>query len=280
MEATSSQNFPPQHRFQRIHTSCKQCVFRRDKNDSTLQSLETNLVSQEGCQLGMIDKFEAVKPGSVVPVYDESGNEFFVIDGRHCPYCRGPQWAELYKDHNLIDLVKAQAQVKIHYIIYADKDTNPADLIKTLASLNSQHIPPAQIIILNQTGALLIEAQDYLNNEANLKWKIEHILDDRTMDEWVDTYVNKTAKNENWFSVCKPGYEYNDRYSLEFNKRILDNLEIVLAIMPDQDGNGGLFNKFVFQGSVGNKGFNFFEKMESLEQNKYFVKVNELCDQM
>lgn len=275
MSATLSENSPSQHRFQKIHTNCKHCCFAlRDLIFEPNKEMEDSYWSQVGCKLGMTQKFEQVKPGSVIPAYDNEA-EFFIINGRHCPFCRNEEWADAHKDANLEELVRAQAQLKITYIVYFSQNDKEEDLVKTLESIIKQHIPPQKIIILNSVKRMLLDAQHVLN-ESGIVWGIDHLLENRSEDDWVHTYVNKTPKTQQWFSWAKPGYVYNEKYALEINKRILDDLAIIIAVMPD-NGSGGLFNKFVFTGAVGNKGFNFFEKMESLEQEKHFPKVTEIC---
>jgi hypothetical protein len=89
----------------------------------------------------------------------------------------------------------------------------------------------------------------------------------------------KSNKKQSYYSIARSGYEYSPKYALIINDKIVNNLETILCVMPDKNGNGGCFNKFVFNGAVGNKEFNFFEKMESLEKAQYCPSVEDLCNQ-
>ena len=48
---------------------------------------------QVGCQVGRIEKYQE-RGADVIDVYDDNGNEFFVINDRLCGYKRDKEWAK------------------------------------------------------------------------------------------------------------------------------------------------------------------------------------------
>jgi hypothetical protein len=226
----------------------------------------------------MIDKFKAINPDCVIPAYDNE-KEFFIINGRTCLYCRDHNWADYHKGNSLENVVREQAQLKINYLIYHDDDSSEEDAIKTIASLENQLLKPQSIIILNNSKDEKISLIKDTLLKSKVKWIIETFYDHRTQDKIIDYFLAKSNKKQSYYSIARSGYEYSPNYALIINDKIVNNLETILCVMPDKNGNGGCFNKFVFNGAVGNKEFNFFEKMESLEKAQYCPSVEDLCNQ-
>ena len=267
MEATSLEESPTPVQIERIHTVCKKCCFSIDEEKT-----------QVGCSLGMIDRFKSINPDCVVPAYDNE-KEFFIINGRTCLYCRDHNWAEYHKGKSLENIVREQAQLKITYLVYHDDNSSEHDTIKTITSLENQLLQPQSIIIMNNSNNEKLSLVKAKLNKSKVRWVIETFYDRRSQDQIVDYFIAKSQKKYSFFSVSRSGYEYHANYALMLNNRIVNNLETILCVMPDKDGNGGCFNKFVFNGAVGNKEFNFFEKMASLEKAKYCPSVEDLCSQ-
>lgn len=265
MEATSLDNSPTQQRISNLHTTCKKCCFAEYTENT-----------QVGCSLGVIEKLRTTNPNDIVEVYDND-KEFFIINNRTCMYCRDHNWAAFHKNDDLENKVRSQVQLKINYIIYYDATSTSEQLLDTLRSVNHQKLPTKSVIVLNNSGQELSgDIQSFLATHQ-IPWVIEKFFEIRTMDAAIDYFISKQPKKQNWFSIAKAGYIYDHMYGYILNEKIVNNLEKILCVLPDQNGNGGFFNKFTFAGAVGNKGFNFFEKMLSLEDQSYCVTLEELC---
>ena len=65
-----------------IHTPCLGCTFMTNEEHK-----------QIGCQVGRIEKYRE-QGADVIDVYDDNGNEFFVVNDRLCVYKRDKEWAK------------------------------------------------------------------------------------------------------------------------------------------------------------------------------------------
>lgn len=258
MDATLPENF----QFSRIRTECKKCCFAI-----------WHANSQIGCEMDVLDK---IPEETIIPVYDEEDCQFFVLNGKHCPFCRNAEWAERVGGESPKDAVMAETQLRISYLIWHDDTSTFSALNKTLLSADSQHLRPAKITIINRSNTPIKSNVQSLN--LTTKWTIENIMDlERSKDELIHFCVSKTSKKEGWFGIFHSGCEIPPHFNLNLNKAIVDELKTVAVVLPNSFNDGGCFNKFVFNGALGNREMNFFDKMKEIYDSEVMPYSYELC---
>lgn len=255
MPATLPENF----QFSQIRTECKECCFAEYVGKT-----------QTGCKMGVLDKI----PDNVVEVYDEE-KEFFVINDRHCHFCRDKAWAEFYADKNLEELVRAQSQLKISYFIWYDNTSNIDELKHTVMLADNQCLKPVKITVINNSMRSIrdeIRSQKYQG-----RVEIENILIERDKDDIIHYCVNKSKNDEKWFGIFHSGCHIPSTFNYFLNKRIVEDFKRTVAVLPNSFNDGGCFNRFVFNAAIGNKDSNFFAKMKEIYNPELMPTASELC---
>lgn len=258
MVATLPENF----QFSKIRTECKQCCFASwDKT------------TQVGCEMDVLDK---IPTENIIPVYDEENVNFFVLNDKHCPFCRNKEWAEKVGGESPKDAVLAETQLRMSYLIWYDDTSNFSALNSTLNSADSQYLRPTKITIINRSNTPIKANVQSLNLKT--RWAIENIMDlDRSKDELIHFCVVKSSKKEGWFGIFHSGCYIPPYFNLNLNRALVDDLKTIAVVMPNSLNDGGCFNKFVFNGALGNREMNFFDKMKEIYNPEVMPYSYELC---
>lgn len=255
MDATLPENF----QFSKIRTECKNCCFA-----------EYDGKTQTGCAMGVLEKI----PENVVAVYDEE-KEFFVINDKHCHFCRNQEWAEFHKDENLEHLARAQCQLKISYFVWYDETSNVAALKATLKSADEQYLRPYKITIINNSKKSIRDV--IRQHKYKTPVEIENILVERDKDDLIHYCVNKSKSWEKWFGIFHSGCHIPPTFNFLLNKRMIEDFKRVVVVLPNDFNDGGCFNRFIFNGAVGNKEMNFFAKMREIYNQELMPTASEVC---
>jgi len=180
-----------------MKTPCKECVFA-----------EYEEKTQTGCQLGLIEKYQA--KDLVEECYDED-NEFFVI-GQLCMYCRGPEWEGI---GNAKEVVKEEVRFRADLVITFNGILE--DLKRTLAGAAQFE----SIIVINPSGKTP-------NHEivALLKGNFKSWFVESTFVESEGKEIDIAAKRakSSYYVVVKSGIEIPLDYCDRVNKAMEDGL--------------------------------------------------------
>lgn len=198
---------------QRINTSCKSCFFSVWQDNT-----------QTGCTIRLIDKFKEL--GNVIEVFDEVGDEFYVVNGRHCQFKRSVVWGHHFGKNHDLAYQQARKEIfpKVELIVYLDKlDKDTFKLLdKTLESVDKTKVSLLKIVNNSlQDPAPLSEhlQQTLMRLEMNdIKRISKHVIEDATFDRCADLAI-KESKNP-YFLMCKVGFK--------FPKKALAKIDVIL----------------------------------------------------
>lgn len=199
-----------------IETPCKDCVFATYLENT-----------QNGCQLGRIEKFLA--RGEAREVYDED-KEFYVVN-RKCSTNRHKDspWPAEAKQEDWAAKVRKEIALTLDVIVVFTNHVFE-DAERTIESLTKQTLPPHHVwFVINQDlagpeqrigpGRLIS-----LLKETNLSWNVNQItLPDRTVEDCVDMVVPNCESY--FYAIVPPGLELRPEFISDIDKLINDDLE-------------------------------------------------------
>ena len=258
-----------------IHTNCKDCAFAKYKDDV-----------QEGCEFNRISLYKE-SGAEVIPVYDDEGNNFYVINNRICIYHREKKWAKKYAKSELKNIVEAQTKSPYHAILLRGADKSLEDLQLTIESLADQFNPPSIVTVVNMdiSGSNYSFSMDvekiFKKYEDKFLWRIQNIVDtDKRDRECIDLAIDATYfKNPYTFNITfEAGFEVPKDFTRELHDAFSVN-QIILAHPVDKI-NGMLCNKIMHRKHTGNAFYiNIEDKLKEFEEGveKHIFKIEELC---
>lgn len=232
-------------------TTCEKCVFALglDPDGAGVQT---------GCALDRVDKF-LVKGTNISLKRLDDHRICYVID-RVCMTCRTEEWAKqqvIPGDCNCIGdalakLVRKEIQLPLHCVVYADHDDEAA-ILKTVASLASQTVPPAVVqIILNydraRPGKLIQTLKtDYAGFPA---WLVQTQVPSKDAEGYsllhpygqrhgrgraLDLAIDQCDKP--YYATFNAGYEVEPDFIAGIDRHVNDELERFLLLQGDEHGN-------------------------------------------
>ena len=131
------------------NTPCKECIFAQ-------YDLTGEAPTQTGCNKGMLDKYR--KAGTnIIEAYD-TDKEFFVLEGRICPFFRDYNWASRIENDENFDetverMLKFETSLSFHIMIFMQDSID--DVKKTLESINKQDKMPVQVTIIRPRNSIV-----------------------------------------------------------------------------------------------------------------------------
>ena len=167
-----------------MHTPCLGCAFMINQEQK-----------QIGCQVGRIEKYRE-RGADVIDVYDDNGNEFFVVNDKLCVYKRDKEWAKEVSKKQRVAEVERELRLKYHTMVIYDYKHDIEDLFKTMESIDSQNNPPIVVTVINRCTNVaqkdlvrLLTAKDY----KNIEWRLQTFFDnDATNRECIDLVIDNT----------------------------------------------------------------------------------------
>ena len=258
-----------------IHTACKDCAFALYKDGA-----------QTGCKFNRIDLYKE-SGAEVIPVYDDDGNNFYVINDRICIYHRDKSWVKQYPKSEIQNIVEAQTKSPYHAIIVRNPEYSLSDVEKTIESLANQFNPPTIVSIINMD----LSASNYefsigvekicKSYEDKFSWRVQNIVDpDKRVRECIDLTIDATYyKNPYTFYITfEAGYIIPDGFTKELHNSFSVN-QVVFA-SPIDEINGMLCNKLIHRKHTGNAFYiNIEDKLKEFEEDvdKHMFKIEDLC---
>lgn len=237
----------------KINTSCLGCHF-----------LESDGEEQTGCSLQLLEKYG----DSVVPVYDELDNKFFVINGRFCMYKRSSKWAGGLTLYEARLRASKEIALKVELIIYMVKMDELA-LTQTIESALARNLPPAGINVINHSGDLTLSAPlgDLLSTFEK-PWKIANIVEPEATKARCFDIAIKDSKFSHFLS-CDAGYVVPEILD-KINEKINWDLEPVSCVSIGGEPPKAIFGQTmlykILQGNAGD--YTFWQKAQEIQKEE------------
>jgi hypothetical protein len=219
-------------------TPCKECIFAIYDG-----------ITQTDCKLNKLDLFRH-HGTAVLEAYDDE-KEFFVILHKKCMWFRPSAWKYANENEN-IQQAQLDKELKIQYqaIIFADEEISPehvtkknpmqiiADVVSTLNSLEKQTIPPKHITIIRKPTCS-VKPSEFVSlfDGVNYKWRVENIIDPNAPEGSMIDYV-LDVKPHPYYAVFRSGFKVPSDTFETLNKHILDHLEPISILLPNNTNNG------------------------------------------
>ena len=268
--------------FSQIHTACRDCYF------ST-----TNGKTQVGCELDRIEAYE--KAGAdVISAYDDTGNEFFVINDRICPYNRTKEWASEFSKSEVSSIVESQVKIPYQAIIFQRGSvvTDQSRLValnNTIAHLVKQYNPPSLVSIISNVKEKKLYKENMalssiLSCHAKIfDWRVHNMIDNSFSNRSaIDLVIDSTYKeNTAYYMVFEAGFKPTDEMSKEFLDSVyVDGKQPIFCHPIGKTLNGMMANKIIHRKHGGNSfTIHLEDKVKEFEENaeKHIFNIEDLC---
>lgn len=187
-----------------LHTTCKSCFFGIWKDNT-----------QTGCSLGLIEKYK--EQTDVIEVVDEVGDEFYVINDKHCQFKRSRVWGHRFGTNHdsAYNLARKENFPRVEMVVYLDSFDKTAlkNLTKTLESIELDKI--AGIRLINHTYGDPEPLSTFFRGEVlrlemnHIPWYLINIIEDCDSGRACDIVI-KQSKSQ-YFLVSKSGNKFPNR---------------------------------------------------------------------
>lgn len=216
MEEEQQQDNP-----QTIVTSCRDCIFAvYDDSESPPM--------QVGCEFDRIEKFE--ENGAEIVGQNDGEKQYLLIYGRKCKTQRGPKWGATHSKGKWKEIVKEQIQLKVDIVIKVNINNDIDDIVRSIEGVNSQELKPNSLYISVSPNSQLhpVDIVNKVKETCRVSWKVE-----RNDINKVPKYLKGTH-----YAIFNAGYEIPVDFTYKLNKVINEDLEMFVALRPDNYGNG------------------------------------------
>lgn len=219
-----------------VQTSCERCIFA---------DYEQAFV-QVGCKLGRITKF--LERGTTVKLKRMPDGAIVYLVQRTCMTCRTPEWAVTVPIHEQMKRVREEITLQVHVVVYsADGELEP--ILKTVAALATQSLKPKVVqIVLNcdKRPGLIVQA---MNERYNVfeRWFVtsqaKRVLPDSTTAaerQGRSVSIDLSIKDckAPFYTTFNAGFEPHPEFISRIDHAISDELEQIVALIGDDQGNG------------------------------------------
>jgi hypothetical protein len=247
-----------------INTSCIGCAFAEVENN--LFDYDLIKFKQKSCKLGIIDN-ENIK---AVESIDKQGNEFFVIEGRLCPYYRNSFWLEKHTiergSEESFLLARKEVEIKPTAIII-DNEGNIDEIIKTVASLMSGEIKPSKLFVVNNGGVKTREISNMIK-EFGVEWRVETIFEENaSCNRCMDIAAKKCKGSFLYFFLA--GYTVPQDFFSSIDEKLHKKMERFVLKKPlGNDISGMVILREIYSLLRGNLSSSIVEKIEELAKEQ------------
>lgn len=224
--------------------------------------------TQTACSIGLIDKFK--ERDEVIEVYDEEGDEFFVINGRHCQYKRSRIWGHPFGTNHDLAYQKARKEIypKVELVVYLDKidDATLKLLDQTLKSIDKTKITLLKIInnSLQDPAPLSAHIQKRLLewDMNDMKWIAKHIIEEADIDRCADLAIKESKSL--YFLFCEVGFKLPKKALKNLDYIFNDELKPISLIKFPSGSYMG--HTFLYKITGGNRDKRFVDKIQDAAQ--------------
>lgn len=254
-----------------IVTSCRDCIFAQYDGDE-----------QAGCDFDRLDKFEV--NGAEIVGQDDGHRRYCLVVGRFCNACRHYEWGNRHPAKDWHAIVEEEFRVRCCFLIYADSRASREDVGASLDSVLDQGpVRPHRVAILLNGHPEPVTTYLRMIRErgVDVPWEVRDVVVDhpgesidygRAIDIGVQAIEGAT-----YYCVSRAGYRWPPDYLSVINHAINHKLDRVVALLPDDDGNGlmmgvVLHNKLLH----GNQGWPALDKLlqvARLEETGHMIKT-------
>lgn len=209
-----------------IKTLCLGCVF------ATGPHTDDKFI-QRGCYMDVINLFQE---HGIVPqeVYDEDGNEFYVINDKICQYFRNKTWQNEDDLSECFERAREEVKLRANLVIYFDDEKDIEDLLRTVNSACNSTIKPTRIFIANNNKKIpksnIIQR---LNAECTLPWRIESIVEEYA-DRARSLYITINKCYSMFIYICDAGHQVNIRTLREIDILLNDEMKRILVLYDEE----------------------------------------------
>lgn len=260
-----------QYDTKQIHTPCRDCIF-------SLVDYKT----QYDCATGMFERFRQNNINKSI-VYDEDGNEFYVINGIQCPNFRDKKWKNKVDEKaesnvdllECVRLVQEQNICRFYLMLFYNQLTSTPESLQEAINncLTNKYQHTKYVFVCNDKS--YGHVMTALRNSPLLNWRIETILEECNFMRAVDIAQKKAV-----------GYQYSGIYvigqspvNFSLLQKISDSVFNFknLALVRDNDGFI-VYNK-IYNMLGGNFDKPFTEKFNMLlEESKEYHLIKDGCE--
>jgi len=138
-------------------TSCRDCIFSVYKKNK-----------QTHCEMDKLYQFH--EQGVEIIEDGDSELEYYVMPNKTCYYHRTQDWADRYKDKDLVEVVNIENQIHYHVILWDNDTINLVHMIQQLATqISKPHY--ISVILRHETKYSLDEIKQELK-KIDCKWSV------------------------------------------------------------------------------------------------------------
>lgn len=248
---------------QKIRTICRDCIFATYEGKT-----------QVGCSLGQIEKLVKIG-GTLVEAYDQTNQEFYIIEDKLCMWSRPRSWARNKKEKDYVSIIRKEMQIPYQIMIIANNSLD--DVEKTIKSAVNQTIPPKHISVIRHADNELnrfdvVRILRKYCEPKNIIWRSQNVIDDP--DLVVDDIISFApypyyAKFNAGFKIPKNTFE-------ELDRMIGEDLFRFAVILPNKDGNGEIVCTSIHGLYAGNAGQPLIEKIRESQCQNMIYPINSL----
>lgn len=258
-------------------TSCLHCAFATF-NDKT----------QIGCMAEQLDKFRKNNI-EVLEVFNEDGDEFFMIKDKICCYHRPKEMVEQVLDktthEEILQSIKKRLIISYQAIVFFRTEDSVEDLNDRLAELQSQKTKPNVVTIIDRSHS--VDPREgriikLLNNDYSFNyWRVQTASAiDQEDNDLIDLCYDNTKTYKYFFYIA---FEASKTIPLEFSEEMHESIQNKMMsftiLTPNKDGIGGGALKAAHAKYAGNSfGIPLEKKIRHYDDSVHLIKkVEELC---
>lgn len=226
----------------RIHTSCKDCVFAVYENQT-----------QTNCSMGMIDKYKS-KNCEIIEAYDED-KEFYIINSRKCINHRKESWFKQFEDSEdslEYRINKTKESNRLNYILFIDlKLFTTENLHQLFIDITNLNIKPKRIILLRYNYTNRVFDFDLIKGlidkyKIDCPWRVQTMVEkDVELRSILSSTINLHKQHRFMVYITNYSASLNDIIN-RGNEIAFENLE-TFSLITDKESVVSLFSGLVYR---------------------------------
>jgi hypothetical protein len=212
-----------------VHTACRDCVF------ATYPGMGR---TQTGCELKRLDKYRE-QGTEVLEAVDETGDEFFIVNGRKCLAHRDKSWADRVPEGNRAATVRAELTTRTDVVVPLGSAEDLDRLPATLDSLRALELKPATVTVVNNSDLGMGKAVSALaKTGGGLNWQVTDIKERAAdggrvdLDRAVDIAAAKFKGH--FYTLLPAGETLPPSFTADLDRAVVDDLGRFVLLLPNE----------------------------------------------
>lgn len=226
-----------------VHTACRGCAFADetqvfDSGQIGDPPRAPGFRSQTGCKLGRLDKYRE-QGADIVEAVDETGDEFFVVNGRKCLAHRDKAWADRVPEANRAAAVRAELTVRADVVVPVGSADEVDRLPATLDSLRALELKPATVTVVNNSDVGMGRLVSTLARAgAGLDWQVTDIKERAAdggrvdLDRAVD--IASAKFKGHFYTVLPAGETLPPSFTADLDRAVVDDMGRFVLLLPNE----------------------------------------------